>query len=115
MSRRHFIKIALPKLKITNHHYDRLDDRLKNVPDKAKVTITQPENGKITYVVITTKGKPPGGLTDTLVCGEPGTKANSSSALSFEMPHIRSTLLFEAYYPIKGSVDSRLTFHWDKE
>ena len=115
MPKRHLVKIDLPKLKPTNHYWNHLEERLQNVPDNAKVTITQPENGRINFVVITTRGKPPVGLIDTLVCGKPGTKVNSSSALRFEMPHIRSTLLYEAYYSKKDSVDSRLTFHWDKK
>ena len=115
MSERHSVKIDLPKVKSTNHYWDHLEKRLRNVPDNAKVTITQPKNGRITFVVITTKGSPPYGFTDTLVYGKPGTTVNSSSALRFEMPHIRSTLLYEAYYSKKDSVDSRLTFHWDKK
>jgi len=87
---------------------------LQNVPDNAKVTITQSQKGKVNFVVITTNENPPNGLTDTLVCGKPETKVNSSSGLIFEMPHIRSALLFEAYYSKSHLEVLKLTFHWDK-
>lgn len=86
---------------------------MKTVPDDTKVTITQPTDGKITLVVITTKGESNKGYSDTLGFGEPGANVDSSTALSFAMPHDRSSLLIEAYYPIKGAGGSTLILHWD--
>ena len=115
MSKRHSVKIDLPKLKSTNHHYELLEKRLQNVPDNAKVTITQSLKGEITFVVITNKGKPSDGVIDTLVSGKPEKKVNSLDALSFKIPRIRSSLLVEAYYSKKDSGDTKLKFYWDKK